>query len=150
MSGFKPKDPAFREKVEASFARQAFLATIGARMAHVEPGRCVLEMPTRPDLAQQHGFMHAGATTTLADTAAGYAAFSLMPAGSAVLTTEFKLNLLSPAKGDKLVARAEVLKPGRTLVVVRSDVYGVEGDDETLVATMLATMICLADSADPA
>jgi uncharacterized protein (TIGR00369 family) len=150
MTGFKPKDPAFRRKVEASFARQAFLATVGARMTHVEPGRCVIEMPTRADLCQQHGFVHAGATTTLADTAAGYAAFSLMPAGSAILTTEFKVNLLSPAKGDRLVARAEVLKPGRTLVVVRSDVYGVEGDAETLVATMLATMICLADSADPA
>lgn len=150
MAGFTPKDPDYRAKVEASFARQAFLVTIGARMAELEPGRCTLEMPSRPDLAQQHGFVHAGATTTLADTAAGYAAFSLMPAGSAVLTTEFKVNLLSPAKGEKLVARAEVLKPGRTLIVVRSDVFGIEGGRETLVATMLATMICLADSPDPA
>jgi uncharacterized protein (TIGR00369 family) len=150
MAGFAPKDSDYRAKVEASFARQAFLATIGARMTALEPGRCTLDMPTRPDLAQQHGFVHAGATTTLADTAAGYAAFSLMPAGSAVLTTEFKVNLLSPAKGEKLVARAEVIKPGRTLIVVRSDVYGVEGGRETLVATMLATMICLAESSDPA
>jgi len=150
MAHFTPKDPDYRAKVEASFARQAFLATIGARMAALEPGRCTLEMPTRPDLAQQHGFVHAGATTTLADTAAGYAAFSLMPAGSAVLTTEFKVNLLSPAKGEKLVARAEVLKPGRTLIVVRSDVFGVEDGKETLAATMLATMICLAGASDPA
>lgn len=149
MTALTPKDPDYRAKVEASFARQAFLATIGAHMTALEPGRCTLELPTRADLCQQHGFVHAGATTTLADTAAGYAAFSLMPAGSAVLTTEFKVNLLSPAKGDKLVARAEVLKPGRTLIVVRSDVYGVEGGKETLVATMLATMICLAGASDP-
>lgn len=150
MAALIPKDPDYRRKVEASFARQAFLATIGARIAELEPGRCALEMPTRPDLCQQHGFVHAGATTTLADTAAGYAAFSLMPAGSAVLTTEFKVNLLSPARGEKLVARAEVIKPGRTLIVVRSDVFGIEAGQETLVATMLATMICLADSPDPA
>ncbi|KIL99260.1 Phenylacetic acid degradation protein PaaD thioesterase [Paramagnetospirillum magnetotacticum MS-1] len=150
MAGFAPKDPDYRGKVKASFARQAFLATIGASMTELEPGRCTLEMPTRPDLAQQHGFVHAGATTTLADTAAGYAAFSLMPSGSAVLTTEFKVNLLNPAKGEKLVARAEVLKSGRTLVVVRSDVYGIEDGCETMVATMLATMICLAGASDPA
>ncbi len=150
MTGFTPKDPDYRAKVEASFARQAFLATIGARMTALEPGLCTLDLPTRPDLCQQHGFVHAGATTTLADTAAGYAAFSLMPAGSAVLTSEFKVNLLSPAKGEKLVARAEVIKPGKTLIVVRSDVWGVEGEKETLAATMLATMICLAGASDPA
>lgn len=152
MSGpaFTPKDPDFRRKVEASFARQAFLAHIGASMAELEPGRCTLVLPTTPQVSQQHGFVHAGAVTTLADTAAGYAAFSLMPAGSAVLTTEFKVNLLSPARGERLEARALVLKPGRTLTVVRSDVFGIADGRETLAATMLATMICLADSSDPA
>ncbi len=150
MADFIPTDPNFRERVAASFDRQAFLATIGARMTVLEPGYCELTMSPRPDLCQQHGHVHAGATTTLADTAAGYAAYSLMPAGSAVLTTEFKVNLLNPARGDVLVARARVIKAGRTLTVVRSDVVGVTGATEKPVATMLATMMCLADSPDPA
>jgi uncharacterized protein (TIGR00369 family) len=148
MSGFTAKDPDFHRRVQGSYDRQTFMHTIGARLVKLEPGVCELEMPTRPDLCQQHGYIHAGVTTTLADTAAGYAAFSLMPAGSSVLTSEFKINLLNPAEGDKLVARAEVEKPGRTLVVVRADVFGVRNGRERKVATMLATMMCLADTAD--
>ena len=112
-------------------------------MAELEPGRCVLEMPVRPDLCQQNGFVHAGATTAIADTAAGYAAYSLMPAEANVLTVEFKMNLLNPAEGEALIARAQVIKPGRTLMVVRSDVFGVRAGEEKQVATMLATMMCL-------
>ncbi len=143
MADFIISDPEFRTRCAESFASQTFLRAIGARMASIEAGFCVLELPTRADLCQQDGYIHAGITTTLADTAGGYAAFSLMPAGSSVLTTELKINLVSPAKGDKLVARAEVLKPGRTLTIVRADVFGVTGSEEKMVATMLATMICL-------
>lgn len=143
MGGFTVPDPAFRQRCGASFASQTFLAALGVEMTTLEPGFCQLELPSRGDLCQQDGYIHAGVTTTLADTAGGYAAFSLMPAGSAVLTTELKINLLSPAKGDRLIARAEVLKPGRSLTVVRADVFGITGGDEKLVATMLATMICL-------
>ena len=143
MSGFKPKDAGWRERVEASFASQTFMRTLGVRLAELEPGRCALEMPVRPDLCQQNGFVHAGASTAIADTAAGYAAYSLMPAGVNVLTVEFKMNLLNPAEGDVLVARAQVIKPGRTLVVVRSDVFGIRDGGERHVAAMLATMMSL-------
>lgn len=145
MSGHSPKAPDFRRRVEESFALQTVMATIGASLSHVEAGRCAVTLPMRADLCQQHGYLHAGITTTLADTAAGYAALSLMPAGAEVLSTEFKINLLNPAAAPLFVARAEVLKSGRTLSVVRSDVWG-EGDDRpapVLIATMLATMICL-------
>jgi uncharacterized protein (TIGR00369 family) len=112
-------------------------------MTELEPGRCVLEMPTRPDLCQQNGFVHAGATTAIADTAAGYAAFSLTEPGANILTVEFKMNLLNPADGEMLVARAEVIKSGRTLMVVRSDVVARRDGRETAVAAMLATMMSL-------
>ncbi|CAA7612326.1 conserved hypothetical protein [Candidatus Terasakiella magnetica] len=135
-----------QRRVRDSFDRQAFMTTIGARMTGLEPGHCVLEMASRPDLCQQNGFIHAGATTALADTAAGYAAFSLMPPGTDVLTVEFKMNLLNPAKGERLIARAQVIKPGRTLMVVRSDVVAITGTEEKPVATMLATMMCLKEA----
>ena len=141
--GFTPKDADFRERVAASFAAQTFMRTLGVRLAGLEPGSCVLEMTVRPDLCQQNGFVHAGATTAIADTAAGYAAYSLMPAGVNILTVEFKMNLLNPAEGERLVARAQVIKPGRTLMVVRSDVFGVRGGAERPVAAMLATMMSL-------
>jgi uncharacterized protein (TIGR00369 family) len=108
------------------------------------PGRAALLLPLRTELAQQHGFFHAGALTALADTAAGYAAFALMPEDAAVLTVEFKMNLLRPGRGATAVARAEVLKPGRTLMAVRADVFCVmEGGEDGLAATMLATMMCV-------
>ena len=101
-------------------------------------------LPICADLAQQHGYLHAGVVTTIADSAAGYAAYSLMPAGSEVLSVEFKVNMLRPAQGLEFVARAEVIKAGRTLTVVRADVFGIDGNQQQgLVATMLATMICL-------
>ncbi|MDI3309154.1 MAG: PaaI family thioesterase [Acetobacteraceae bacterium] len=137
-------DPEAAARCAESFGRQAFLHTIGAELESLAPGRCTLRLPFRPDLTQQHGFFHAGALTTLADTAAGYAAFSLMPAGASVLTTEFKVNLLRPGHGTAAIARAEVLKPGRTLIVVRADVFCRQHDgEEELTATMLATMMCL-------
>lgn len=148
MRPFTPKDPDFAARCRASFASQTLLETIGARMAVIEPGRCVLELASRPDLCQQDGFLHAGITTTLADTAGGYAAFSLMPASARVLTSELKINLLNPARGDRLVARADVLKPGRMLTIVRADVFAITGIEEIMIASMLATMVCLMPQGD--
>jgi uncharacterized protein (TIGR00369 family) len=115
---------------------------IGAKLSLIEPGVIEITLPYRADLTQQHGFLHAGVVTTIADSACGYAAYSLMPAGSEVLSVEFKVNLLRPAQGESFVARAEVIKAGRTLTVVRADVFGIaESGSRNLVATMQATMI---------
>ena len=142
-------DPAAERRCRESFARQAFVLHLGGAMEEIAPGRAVLRLPFRPELAQQHGFFHAGALTTLADTAAGYAAFTLMPEDAAVLTVEFKVNLLRPARGVAAIARAEVLKPGRTLMAVRADVFcAAEDGAEQLAATMLATMMCVQGRAD--
>ena len=141
MTEFQPRDPRFEERVRASFARQAVMATIGARLTRVAPGEVEIELPFRDGLTQQNGFVHAGIVTTIADSACGYAAHSLMPAGAEVLSVEFKTNLLAPAAGERLVARARVLRPGRTLTVVRADVFALREGRETMVATMLATMI---------
>ena len=142
-------DPTAERRCRESFARQAFVLHLGGTMEALAPGRVSLRLPFRPELAQQHGFFHAGALTTLADTAAGYAAFSLMPEGAAVLTVEFKMNLLRPGRGAAAVARAEVLKPGRTLMAVRADVFcAQDGGKEELAATMLATMMRVQGRAD--
>lgn len=139
-----PLNPAFAEEVERSFARQPIMKLIGARLSLVEPGAVEITLPYRVDLAQQDGYVHAGVVTTIADSACGYAAYSLMPAGSEVLSVEFKVNLLRPAQGTTFIARAEVIKTGRTLTVARADVFGIAGNAERqLVATMLGTMICL-------
>lgn len=140
----QPLNPSFAEAIAHSFAQQAVMQLLGAELTRVEPGVVEITLPFRADLTQQHGYLHAGVITTIADSAAGYAAFSLMPAGSEVLSVEFKINLLRPARGERFVARAEVIKPGRTLVVVRADVFGIaENAVEELVATMQGTMICL-------
>ena len=114
---------------------------IGARLSLVEPGVVEIALPYRADLLQQDGYLHAGIITTIADSACGYAAYTLMPAGSNVLSVEFKVNLLRPAQGEAFVARAEIIKAGRTLTVVRADVFVLTGDDKVLVATMQGTMI---------
>ena len=139
-----PLNPSFAEEVASSFARQPAMNLIGARLSLVEPGVVEITLPYRADLAQQDGYVHAGVVTMIADSASGYAAYSLMPAGSRVLSVEFKVNLLRPAQGSTFVARGEVIKPGRTLTVVRADVFGLDRNDvRELVATMQATMICL-------
>jgi uncharacterized protein (TIGR00369 family) len=135
-------NPSFAREVERSFARQSIMKLIGAKLSLIEPGVIEITLPYRADLTQQHGFLHAGVVTTIADSACGYAAYSLMPAGSEVLSVEFKVNLLRPAQGESFVARAEVIKAGRTLTVVRADVFGIaESGSRNLVATMQATMI---------
>lgn len=145
---FEPLDPDYEARVRASFSRQAFMATLGVGIEHLALGAVDLSLRHRPDLTQQHGYFHAGVTATIADSAAGYAALSLYPKGTGVLTTEFKINLLRPAEGQRLLARGRVIKPGRTLTVCRSDVYGERDGTETHVATVLLTMICLEGLAD--
>jgi uncharacterized protein (TIGR00369 family) len=140
---FQAQDPDFRERVRASFARQQVMATLGIEMIHLEPGEVHLSMPPNPAFTQQHGFMHAGIITTALDSACGYAAFSLMPADAAVLTVEFKTNLLAPAKGERFVFRAEVIKLGRTLTICDARALALEGSKERLVATMTGTLMAV-------
>jgi uncharacterized protein (TIGR00369 family) len=117
---------------------------LGATLSLVEPGAADIELEPRPDLLQQHGFLHAGVVASIADSACGYAAFSLMDPDAAVLTAEFKINLLAPAEGARFVARARVLKPGRTLMVCRADVIAFREDgSEKLVAAMQATVMAV-------
>jgi len=148
MTGFTPRDPDYANRVRASFARQAFMAHIGAEIMHLAPGEVDLACLARTELTQQHGYFHAGVTSSIADSAAGYAALSLFEAGSGVLTTEFKINLVAPAKGERLIARGRVIRPGRTLTICRSDIYGEEEGTEALCATALLTMMQVAGLSD--
>ena len=131
------------QRVRASFARQQFMATIGARLDAVRDGEVEIVLPFSPALAQQHGFIHAGAVTTIVDTACGFAALTKMPADAAVLTTEFKLNLMSPARGDRLRARGKVVRAGKTLIVCLGEVFAEEGGKSKQVALMTATMMAV-------
>src|SRR6186997_2010845 len=141
---FTAKNPLFATQVRNSFERQTAMSSIGAELLIVEPGKVEIALPYRSDLTQQHGYLHAGIVTTIADSACGYASFTLMPAGSEVLSVEFKVNLLRPARGVRFVARGEVIKAGRTLTVVRGDVFGFSADGQReLIATMQATMMCM-------
>jgi len=139
-----PLDPDFAARIRESFARQQAMALIGARLATVAPGAVAIELPFRDDLTQQKGFVHGGIIGMIADSAAGYAAFSLMPAGCSLVTVEYKMNILAPATGS-LVARGEVVKAGRTLTVARAEVYA---QDRTHVATMQQTLMMLAGRPD--
>lgn len=135
-------NPSFSDEIKGSFAKQSVMQLIDARIETVEPGIVEISLPYRKDLGQQHGYLHAGIVTTIADSACGYAALSLMPAGSEVLSVEFKVNLLRPAQGARFVARAEVIKAGRTLTVVRADVHAHSNEGSAgLIATMQATMM---------
>lgn len=147
---FQPKDPHFAERVRASFARQRAMHTLGVEIARLAAGEIELAMPYEAAFTQQHGFVHAGIMATVLDSACGYAAFSLMPADAAVLTVEFKTNLLAPAKGERFLFRAHVVKPGRTLTVCEGRAFALENDDQTgsqerLVATMNGTLMALYD-----
>lgn len=135
-------------RVRESFARQGFMRKLGVELRTIDYGYCELAVAFDESLTQQHGFIHAGVTATIADNACGYAAYSVMPENSTVLTTEFKLNMLAPAKGPLLVSKARVIKPGRTLVIVECDVYNTGDGEETLAAKMLATALCLMDKKD--
>ena len=132
-----------QERVRASFDKQGLMATLGARLESVSPGLVEIALIPEPAVSQQHGFVHAGAVSAIADSAAGYAALSLMPAGTGVLTTEFKINLLAPAAGDRLVARGRVVKAGRTLTLAQAEVFAESGGQEKLVAFLTATLMAV-------
>src|SRR5690242_8947702 len=116
---FAPANPHFESRVRESFARQGAMRLLGARISALGPGFCAIELPYRRDLTQQHGYIHAGIVSTIADSAGGYAGFTLFPDDASVLTVEYKMNLLAPAAGERLVAEAYVVKPGRTLAITR-------------------------------
>lgn len=139
-----PADPHFATRIRESFGRQKAMALIGAKLASVEPGATEITLAYREDLTQQKGFVHGGIIGMIADTACGYAAFSLMPAGSSLVTVEYKINILASARGS-LVARGEVVKTGRTLTVTRGEVYAEDGKH---IATMQQTLMMLPDTPD--
>jgi uncharacterized protein (TIGR00369 family) len=141
MEPFRTLNPRFEEQGRAAFARQAIMASMGARLVGIAPGRVEIELDFREDLTQHHGYLHAGVVTTICDSACGFAAFTLMPPDSGVLTVEYKVNFASPAKGTKFLASGRVIRPGRTLTVCAGEVVAIDGHETKLVALMQATMI---------
>ena len=141
MSDPIPRDPAWAARVRASFARQQFMATLGVTLAALRPGEVELTIEHRPELTQQHGFLHAGAITAVVDSACGFAALTLMEPGAAVLSVEFKQNNLAPAEGTTFRAIGRVLKSGRTITVCSGELRALRDGDEVLVAVMQATMM---------
>jgi uncharacterized protein (TIGR00369 family) len=145
---FAPLNADYEARVRDSFARQGAMRLLGARLAEVRAGYCAIELPYRDDLTQQHGYVHAGIVGAIVDSAGGYAGFTLFPKDASVLTVEYKLNLLAPAAGDRLVAEATVLKSGRTLAITRGEVYAEARGQRTLCAVMQQTLIVLAGKPD--
>lgn len=144
----KPASPDWKERTIDSFNRQKVMHLIGARMIAVEPGMTQIELPFRDDLTQQHGFFHAGITTTIADSAGGYAAFSLFPDSASVLTVEFKVNLLAPADGQRLLATGRVVRPGKTLTICQLEVEAIKDGKPKLCAYGVSTLMCMDGMAD--
>ncbi len=142
-SVFIPAFAGYEARVRESFARQGAMKLIGAAISEVAPGYCAIAVAPRPELAQQHGYVHAGIVSTIVDTAGGYAGFTLFPEDASVLTVEFKLNLVAPAKGERIVAEGFVVKPGRTLAITRGEVHAEEGGTRTLVALMQQTLMVM-------
>jgi uncharacterized protein (TIGR00369 family) len=145
---FTAQDPAFEARVRASFARQRFMETLGARLVRVEPGVCEIELVHRVDLVQQHGYLHAGALASVADSAGGYAAYSLMPADSSVLAVEFRVHLLEPARGQRFVARGTVLRAGKRLSTCQIEVEAHYGERVQRCLFGTQTVACLLGQAD--
>ncbi len=141
MVEFQPATADFAERVAVSFAKQGMMSHIGAELGDVRPGFCEIRLPVRPELTQQHDFVHAGAVAAIVDSAGGYAAFTLFGAEASVLTVEFKLNLVAPAAGEVLIARGEVVKPGRTLTITRGEVTAVMNGVGKTCAIMQQTMM---------
>ena len=139
------RDPAFEARVRASFAKQSFMATLGAELRTVTVGEVTIALPFRADLTQQHGFLHAGVGTSVVDSACGYAALTVMEPGAAVLSVEFKLNLLAPAQGSEFVAIGRVVRAGRTLVVCSGELHAIHNERDTVVALMQGTMMAVRD-----
>jgi uncharacterized protein (TIGR00369 family) len=143
MTEFQTRDPHFAQRVHASFERQGAMKTLGATLAEVQPGRVVIELDWAAHLTQQHGFLHAGMVATALDSACGYAGFTLMADDAAVLTIEFKTNLLAPAKGQRFRMVGQVIKPGRTITVCEGQAYAIDSGREKLVATMGCTLMAV-------
>jgi uncharacterized protein (TIGR00369 family) len=142
-SGFVSPDPDYAAKVQDSFNRQAAMTLIGATMTRLTPGFCEVSLPYRADLTQQHGFIHGGIVAMIADSACGYAGYSMMPPGGSVLTVEYKINMLSPGQGERLIARGRVLRPGKSLVVTQCEVFAVQNGAEKLVAVLQQTLMVM-------
>jgi uncharacterized protein (TIGR00369 family) len=145
---FTPQSANYEERIRASFTRQQFMGFIGARLVDIHPGYCEIHLPYKEGLSQQHGYFHAGVIGTIADNSGGYAAYTLMPADSTVLTVEYKLNLLAPGNGELLIARGQVVKPGRTLTICRSEVVVMKNGVEKLCAIAVITLMQLDGKAD--
>jgi uncharacterized protein (TIGR00369 family) len=144
---FQPKDPNFKARVRESFALQTAMQTLGVEIITIEPGEVEFSMPYSASFTQQNGYIHAGIITTVLDSACGYAAFSLMPSNAAVLTVEFKTTLIAPARGERFLFRANVIKPGRTLTYCEGRAYGVTNHEERLIATMSGTLFAVVEGA---
>ncbi len=139
--GFTARNPNFEAVARENYLRQTFMHHIGAELAEITPGHCILRLKVRPDLTQQNGFVHGGVVAAMADVAGGIAAFSLFEAGADILTVEIKINYLAPAGGEALIARGEVIKSGRTLTIVRSEIFAVDDAAETLCAAGMGTLM---------
>ena len=139
-------DPHFAERVRASFELQHAMQLIRATLPVVELGRTEIHLPHWSGIEQQHGFVHGGVVGMIADSAAGYAAMTLVPASASVLTVEYKMNLVAPADGERLIARGQVVRPGRTLIVTQAEVFAIKGGQETLCALMQQTIMCVTRS----
>lgn len=148
MNDFKPANPDYLVTIRNSFARQGIMRHIGARLGDVRPGYVEIRLPYSDDVSQQHGFFHGGIVGTIADSSGGYAALSLMAAGDGVLTVEYKVNLLAPADGELLIARGQVVRPGRTLTVARADVVVLKAGRETLCGYMQQTLMRIVGRTD--
>jgi uncharacterized protein (TIGR00369 family) len=135
------ENAGYEERIRASFAKQGLMSTLGATLTKVAPGFVEIALRPAPAISQQHGFVHAGAVSAIADSAAGYAALSLMQPDRGVLTTEFKINLVAPAAGDRIVARGKVIKAGRTLTLAQTEVFAERVGQEKLIALLTATMM---------
>lgn len=142
---FTPADAGFESRVRASFARQSIMTTLGATLTQIEPGMVEIALPFADHILQQHGFVHAGVVATIADSAAGYAGLTLMPPGAGVLTAEFKINLLAPAQGDRLIAQGRVIKAGRSLTIAEADVFAEDGPTRKHAARLTATLMSMRD-----
>jgi len=150
MSKFTIRNPDYVTRTHASFKRQYFMETLGARIGELDAGFCELQLPFGKSLKQQHGYFHGGVIGSLADSAGGYAAFTLMNATDSVLTIEYKINIMAPANGELLIARGQVLRPGRRVSVAQTNIFSVKDGIETLCATALGTFMVLADTPDDA
>ena len=143
MSNFQPPDPAYDSRIRESFSRQQAMHSLGITIGRVAPGEVELTMPYSTAFTQQHGYIHAGITTTALDSACGYAGLTLRPVGAEVLTVEFKTNLLAPAQGERFVFRGRVVKPGRTITVADGQAFAVTAAGEKLIATMTGTLMAV-------